>query len=302
MVQPDWPHCFGGDVVRRRHVLLRPGVAAVTRSRNDHRRRSTDEVRPAHVDVAEVGARGRVVGPDLLLVRERRRALLADADRAPPRRLSGFAAGRRKLRVVCPGHVDGLEALERLLLLRCHVRAEVRVVEPRAVRPREATGRGARPEGDRRVAVGDEALSRSTTAASRSGRPGRHARRAGRCSDGPSSPVYVGCIHVFPPSNEKWIPEPPTPGVNGQVVGSPALQASMSMLSLDPAARTSSLLASIATAGSFCLFCERTGSAGCRPRPHGLPVPRLRSARQARARLPARRAARGSSLIEPSSP
>src|SRR5215211_8103176 len=52
------------------------------------------------------------------------------------------------------------------------------------------------------------------------------------------------------------MPEPPTPGVNGQVVGSPALQASMSMLSLEPAASTSSWLASIASAGSFCLFCE----------------------------------------------
>src|SRR5919108_4132684 len=52
------------------------------------------------------------------------------------------------------------------------------------------------------------------------------------------------------------IPDPPTPAVNGHVVGSPALQASMSMLSFEPAASTSSLLASIARAGSFCLFCE----------------------------------------------
>src|SRR5205807_901866 len=46
------------------------------------------------------------------------------------------------------------------------------------------------------------------------------------------------------------------PAVNGHVVGSPALQASMSMLSFEPAASTDSLLASIAIAGSFCLFCE----------------------------------------------
>src|SRR2546422_1023661 len=46
------------------------------------------------------------------------------------------------------------------------------------------------------------------------------------------------------------------PAVNGHVVGSPALQASMSMLSFEPAASTSSLPASIASAGSFCLFCE----------------------------------------------
>src|SRR3954468_22531054 len=46
------------------------------------------------------------------------------------------------------------------------------------------------------------------------------------------------------------------PGVNGQVVGSPAAQVSMSMLSFDPAASTFVWLASTATAGSFCLFCE----------------------------------------------
>src|SRR5436190_6396429 len=46
------------------------------------------------------------------------------------------------------------------------------------------------------------------------------------------------------------------PGVNGHVVGSPALQASMSMLSLEPATRTFGLFASTASAGSFCLFCE----------------------------------------------
>ena len=33
------------------------------------------------------------------------------------------------------------------------------------------------------------------------------------------------------------MPDTPTPSVKGQVVGSPALQASMSMLSLAPAAR-----------------------------------------------------------------
>jgi hypothetical protein len=35
-----------------------------------------------------------------------------------------------------------------------------------------------------------------------------------------------------PPSVENWIPDTPTPGVNGQVVGSPASQDSRSMLSL----------------------------------------------------------------------
>src|SRR5258708_17779318 len=69
-------------------------------------------------------------------------------------------------------------------------------------------------------------------------------------------PVYVGCAHEWPPSNEKYTPETPTPCVNGQVVGSPALQASMSMLSLAPATTSDGSCASIATAGSFCLFCE----------------------------------------------
>jgi hypothetical protein len=68
--------------------------------------------------------------------------------------------------------------------------------------------------------------------------------------------VYVGCVHEWPPSNEKYTPETPTPSVNGHVVGSPALHASMSMLSLEPATTTDGSWASIATAGSFCLFCE----------------------------------------------
>src|SRR3954470_16735771 len=46
------------------------------------------------------------------------------------------------------------------------------------------------------------------------------------------------------------------PGGDGHVVGSPAAHVSMSMLSLDPAARMLGWCASTATAGSFCLFCE----------------------------------------------
>src|SRR4029453_8143685 len=52
------------------------------------------------------------------------------------------------------------------------------------------------------------------------------------------------------------MPEVPTPGVNGQVVSSPALHASRSMLSFAPAAKTLGWAWSTATAGSFCLFCE----------------------------------------------
>ena len=52
------------------------------------------------------------------------------------------------------------------------------------------------------------------------------------------------------------MPEPPTFGVNGHVVSSPALQASMSMLSFAPATRTFGLTGLTASPGSFCLFCE----------------------------------------------
>src|SRR5919106_6026569 len=52
------------------------------------------------------------------------------------------------------------------------------------------------------------------------------------------------------------MPETPTPGVNGHVRSSPALHASMSMLSLAPAARMFGLTGLTARPGSFCLFCE----------------------------------------------
>src|SRR6266513_1634061 len=52
------------------------------------------------------------------------------------------------------------------------------------------------------------------------------------------------------------MPETPMPGVNGQVVSAPALQASSSISSFDPAAMMLGWLASTASAGSFCLFSE----------------------------------------------
>ena len=51
------------------------------------------------------------------------------------------------------------------------------------------------------------------------------------------------------------------PGVNGQVVSAPALQASSSISSLAPATRMLGLCWSTASAGSFCLFSEN-GEAG----------------------------------------
>ena len=44
--------------------------------------------------------------------------------------------------------------------------------------------------------------------------------------------------------------------MNGQVLSAPELQSSKSMLSLAPATTTFGWFASIAIAGSFCLFCE----------------------------------------------
>src|SRR5687768_3702065 len=74
------------------------------------------------------------------------------------------------------------------------------------------------------------------------------------------SPVYVGCVQVRPESVENWTPETPTPGVNGQVRSSPALQASRSMLSLAPAARIDGFTGLTARPGSFCLFWEKSVS------------------------------------------
>src|SRR5581483_2683005 len=54
------------------------------------------------------------------------------------------------------------------------------------------------------------------------------------------------------------MPDTPTPGVNGQSLPS---QGARSISSFDPAATTLGLLGSIATDGSFCLFCGK-GDAG----------------------------------------
>src|SRR6266487_4386126 len=74
------------------------------------------------------------------------------------------------------------------------------------------------------------------------------------------------------------MPDTPTPSVNGQVLSVPALQASMSILSFAPAARTLGWLASIATAGSFCLLAENGET--------GLPTVTRVSALNARALPP----------------
>src|SRR5689334_15795110 len=77
------------------------------------------------------------------------------------------------------------------------------------------------------------------------------------------------------------MPELPTPGVNGQVLSAPALQASMSILSFAPATSTSGCATSTASAGSFCLFCENgevglptlTRTSAAKAPPAKLPAP-----------------------------
>ena len=64
----------------------------------------------------------------------------------------------------------------------------------------------------------------------------------------------MGWVHVWPPSKEKYTPVTPTPFVKGHVLGSPALHASRSISSFDPATTTDGLCASMPTVGSFCLF------------------------------------------------
>src|SRR6266508_3615562 len=64
----------------------------------------------------------------------------------------------------------------------------------------------------------------------------------------------MGWFQFAPPLLENWSAALPTPSVNGQVVSSPALQSSMSMLSFAPATSRLWWFGSIATAGSFCLF------------------------------------------------
>src|SRR5438132_13649772 len=69
-------------------------------------------------------------------------------------------------------------------------------------------------------------------------------------------PVYVGWVHVAPEADEKYTPETPTPAVNGHVVSLPALHASMSISSFEPATRMFGCDALTASPRSFCLFSD----------------------------------------------
>src|SRR4051794_33427428 len=104
--------------------MLAPRVAAVVRDGHDERRGNgvalllPAERRPAGVDGAEVRARAGIVGPDLLLVGERGRGLLADDHRGATlcaRAPRGLVACRSVARAVGTRDGDRLEALERLL-------------------------------------------------------------------------------------------------------------------------------------------------------------------------------------------
>jgi hypothetical protein len=68
-------------------------------------------------------------------------------------------------------------------------------------------------------------------------------------------PLYVGWVHVWPESNEKYTPETPTPVARSRHVPSLTAsglgQACSSTKSFDPATKMFGEFASIATAGSF---------------------------------------------------
>ena len=69
--------------------------------------------------------------------------------------------------------------------------------------------------------------------------------------------MYVGWVHDLPESKEKYTPETPTPGVKGHgLAGNWLLHACSSISSFEPATMMLLWLASTATVGSFCLFCE----------------------------------------------
>src|SRR5207245_2265730 len=97
-------------------------------------------------DIAEERAARCVVGPDLLLVLERRRRLLRDDHGWLPRVLGTC---RRAGHIVRTRYGNGLEAFERRGARKG--RGQVRVVEPGPVRPREVSIRvGLGTEGERR--------------------------------------------------------------------------------------------------------------------------------------------------------
>src|SRR5439155_27039897 len=98
----------------------------------------------------------RVVRPDLLLVAEGGGRLLGDDLRARP---GALGAGGRRGDIIGAGDADPDEPAEALGPPAAEVGCEVRVIQPFAVGPREATvGVGLRPERQRGVAVRRQAL------------------------------------------------------------------------------------------------------------------------------------------------
>jgi hypothetical protein len=176
--------------------VVGPGVATVGRGRHDQRLRGSrhpPEGAVADVGVPEERAGFGVIRPHLLLVGEQRGALLADDDRCLPVGLGGH--GRRREpgrgRAVDPRHRDRLEPPESLLA--GEVRGQVRVVQPRPVRPRELAVAVHGTERHCRVPVGDQA--RIEVAGERADRPDpRLAGRvvAGRAHAVAGAPARIG--------------------------------------------------------------------------------------------------------------
>ena len=92
--------------------------------------------------------------------------------------------------------------------------------------------RRAGAEGDRRVAVRDQAV---LEVARHGCRSGRRARCGGRAQAVAGGPARVGRLRPAGAAVEREVdPQTPTPAVNGHVAGSPAAQDSSSISSLEP--------------------------------------------------------------------
>ncbi len=172
----------------RAHLLVRPGASPVRRGRHDHRTGSAIlELLVADVCVPEEWAARGVVGPDLLLVAERRRRLLrGDHGRHP-----GVRVTRRGGRdVVRSGHGDPLGPLQGRV--DGAGGGQAHVVEAGTVAPGERPVRaGLGPESEGRISIrGQSALEVQGQGFDRSdvgrARVGLRPHRSGTVPGGPS--------------------------------------------------------------------------------------------------------------------
>ena len=220
----------------------------------------------ADVDVAEERARRGVVGPDLLLVGEQRRSSgwLAMTGLAPapccrrsPRAATSSVCDTAIASAPLNGAVPGTR------------RGQVRVVQARAVRPTRS--RRCRRTAGPKATAGSPSETRPCVGVvgQRADRPGRRRRTAGRCRR--RAPRQLRALQArvgrLRPGARRSrtrsrCPDTPTPSVNGQSLSAPGvagLHVDVVVGARRPA--TFGCVGSMATAGSFCLFCEN-GLAG----------------------------------------